>query len=112
LAIMKVRPFSVANPREIVAASKIYAFDTGFVAYFKGWEKLRSEDYGAMWEHYAVNEMAACLQARKLFYWRDKDGNEIDFVLYRDAKKPAAIEVKWQAAAFNGKNLAVFCSIP
>ncbi|MBN1114695.1 MAG: ATP-binding protein [Oligoflexia bacterium] len=106
--IQRIRPFSGANPREITAAPKIYAFDTGFAAFFKGWDRLRAEDYGIMWEHFTANEIAANLQARKIFYWRDKDGHEIDFVLYRDAKKPAAIEVKWQAAAFNGKNLAVF----
>jgi uncharacterized protein len=106
--INAVRPFSAGKAREIVAAPKVYAFDTGFMAFFRGWEKLRSEDRGVMWEHYVLNEILACLQSSRVNYWRDKDGHEIDFILYRNAHKPAAIECKWQASAFDPGNLKVF----
>lgn len=39
-----VRPFSRHRPTEIIAAPKVYAFDTGFVCAFKGWRDLRRED--------------------------------------------------------------------
>jgi predicted AAA+ superfamily ATPase len=108
--ITAVRPFSGAGKREIVAAPKIYAFDTGFVAFFRGWEKLRAEDCGIMWEHFVLNEVIAGMQMKRIYYWRDKDGHEVDFVLYRDSRKPTAIEVKWKAEAFDGKNLEKFRS--
>lgn len=41
-----VRPFHRHKPAEIVAAPKVYAFDTGFVCYYRGWTSLRREDMG------------------------------------------------------------------
>ena len=106
--ISAVRPFSSGKARELTSAPKVYSFDTGFTAFFRGWEKLRSEDRGIMWEQYVLNEILACAQSGRVNYWRDKDGHELDFVLYRNARKPAAIECKWQAQAFDPGNLKVF----
>ncbi len=36
-----VRPYSSGKTHEIVAAPKVYGFDTGFVCYFRGWAALR-----------------------------------------------------------------------
>ena len=44
-----LRPFTTHRPVEIVAAPKVYAFDTGFVCYFKGWHELRFDDLGILW---------------------------------------------------------------
>ena len=33
---------------------------------------------GVMWEHFVLNEMAAQLQTRGVFYWRDKHGHEFE----------------------------------
>jgi hypothetical protein len=41
-----VRPFSGGGHRELVRQPKIYGFDTGFVAYTRGWSDLRPEDCG------------------------------------------------------------------
>lgn len=103
-----IRPFSAGKAREIVLAPKVYGFDTGFIAFFRGWEKLRTEDYGIMWEHFVLNEILANLQMKRIYYWRDKDGHEIDFVLYKNSQKPIAIEVKWQISSFDEKNLMIF----
>jgi predicted AAA+ superfamily ATPase len=46
-----VRPFSGGGRREIIAQPKLYAFDTGFVCHARGWDSLRSEDLGMLWEH-------------------------------------------------------------
>ena len=35
-----IRPFSTHRPTEIVSAPKVYGFDTGFVAYYRGWQDL------------------------------------------------------------------------
>lgn len=51
-----IRPFSTHRPIEIVAAPKVYGFDTGFVCYHRGWRTLRAEDMGALWEHFVLNE--------------------------------------------------------
>lgn len=103
-----IRPFSHRRTREIVAAPKVYGFDTGFVAYHRGWQELRNEDLGPLWEHLVLNEMQASLQSREIRYWRDKQGHEIDFILARRGKPPIAIECKWSAGKFDPENLLKF----
>ena len=106
-----VRPFSRRPRAEIVSAPKVYGFDTGFVAYFRGWTALRPEDKGLLWEHLVLNEIQAHLPpGAKVRYWRSKHGNEIDFVLLRRGHPPIAIECKWSADHFESRNLRVFRS--
>ena len=104
-----VRPFSSRRSTEIVSAPKVYAFDTGFVSYYRGWNKLRNEDLGALWEHYVLNEIQARLQTRALHYWRNKQGAEVDFVIPRRGDRgPVAIECKWKADGFDAGALSTF----
>ena len=103
-----IRPFSTRRSVEIVAAPKTFAFDTGFVCYFRGWHQLRDDDLGQLWEHYVLNEMHSRLQAPVVRYWRDKRGHEIDFVLIPRGKKPIAVECKWKAGQFEPGSLKAF----
>jgi predicted AAA+ superfamily ATPase len=103
-----LRPFNTRRSKEIVAAPKVYAFDTGFVCTWRGWSELRREDMGLLWEHFVLNELYARLQSRNIRYWRDKRGHEVDFVIARPGKPPLAIECKWSAAAFDATNLRSF----
>ena len=103
-----IRPFSSHRPNEIVAAPKVYAFDTGFVCYHRGWQELRRQDMGEMWEHFVLNEIMSQLQSRQIFYWRDKRGHEVDFILPTRRREPLAVECKWSASAFESANLQAF----
>jgi hypothetical protein len=103
-----LRPFSARRTTEIVAAPKVYGFDTGFVCYYRGWNILREDDLGILWEHLVLNEVLALLQMEPVHYWRDKAGHEVDFVLRRRGKPPLAIECKWSADGFRGGNLRAF----
>lgn len=103
-----VRPYSARRATEIVAAPKVYGFDTGFVSCFRGIDRLRAEDRGALWEHYVLNELHARLQTRAIQYWRDKRGHEVDFVLRRPGAAPLAVECKSTSASFDASNLAAF----
>ena len=96
-----LRPFSTHRPTEIVSAPKVYAFDTGFVCFYKGWSAPRVDDFGLLWEHFVLNELQAKLQTRNIYYWRDKSGHEVDFVLKHPAKHLTAVEAKWSASAFD-----------
>ena len=107
LVVHVVRPYSTRRATEIVAAPKVYGFDTGFVCLFKGWDRLRDEDRGALWEHYVLNEYLGRLQKRNVRYWRDKRGHEVDFVI-ADRGKLAAVECKWRADGFDPRNLRAF----
>jgi uncharacterized protein len=104
-----VRPYSTHRPTEIVAAPKVYGFDTGFVCYHRGITALRPEDMGLLWEHIVLNEIQGRLQHRALRYWRNKRGAEIDFVLpLRGRHGPIALECKWRAASFDPSALLTF----
>ncbi|MFH0802587.1 MAG: ATP-binding protein [bacterium] len=103
-----IRPFSTHRPTEIVSAPKVYAFDTGFVCYHRGWHELRREDMGILWEHYVLNEFQARAQTRQILYWRDKRGHEVDFVLAGRGDNPAGIECKWSADDFDPANMMAF----
>ena len=108
--VQVVRPYSARRASEIVAAPKVYGFDTGFVCVFKGWDRLRDEDRGGLWEHYVLNEYLARAQDHRVRYWRDKRGHEIDFVLVRRDGSTVAIECKWRAAGFDARNMKAFRS--
>lgn len=108
LVVQVVRPFSTRRTTEIVATPKVYGFDTGFVALFKGWNRLRDEDRGLLWEHYVLNECLGRLQPRRLHYWRDKRGHEIDFVIDGRAAPPVTVECKWRAGGFDSRNIRAF----
>lgn len=108
LVAQAVRPFSRRTATEIVAAPKVYAFDTGFVAAFKGWREPHEEDLGLLWEHFVLNEMRGVLGMRQAYYWRDKRGHEVDFVLPGLGRGVGALECKWRAHSFSPKNLLAF----
>jgi len=103
-----IRPYSTRRSTEIVAAPKVYGFDTGFVCYHRGWSALRTDDLDVLWEHFVLNELLAALQGETLHYWRDKAGHEVGFVLARRGRPPVAIECKWSAAEVSGENLRAF----
>jgi hypothetical protein len=104
-----VRPYHSGRAAEIVAAPKVYAFDTGFVCTFRGWRDLRPDDYGPLWEHYVLNELRLRFPAERLRYWRDKQQHEIDFILESHPNAPpAVVECKWSADAFDPANLRLF----
>jgi len=103
-----VRPFASNTSAEIVAAPRVYGFDTGFVAYHRGWSPLRRDDYGPLWEHVVLNEIHASRQRRDVQYWRTKSGHEVDFVIAARRTSPMAIECKWSQDAFTPDAMLAF----
>ncbi|HEB98349.1 MAG TPA: ATP-binding protein [Thiotrichales bacterium] len=93
-AVHLLRPFHGGGKREIVSRPKCYAFDAGFVAFEKGWDSLRDEDRGLLWEHLVLDELRSRFRDADLFYWQDKSGREIDFVLRRTRDRVDVIECK------------------
>ena len=95
-AVTILRPFFSNKTKEITAAPKVYALDTGFVAFNKGWINLRPEDRGLLWEHIVLNELLALGLRDRLRYWRTKQKQEVDFVLTRRGRPPVSVECKWK----------------
>lgn len=103
-----IRPWSGGGKRELVRQPKVYGFDTGFVAFARGWTQLRPEDCGLLWEHIVLERFLSDPAEPEVMYWRDKDQHEIDFVLPAGRGVVDAIECKWDADRFDPKNLRVF----
>lgn len=104
-----IRPFNTHKSSEIVAAPKVYGFDTGFICHSKGWTELHREDLGMLWEHYVLNELQGQLQTRSIQYWRDKQNHEIDFIFLKNRKKtPIVIECKISTNNITDNNIELF----
>ena len=109
-AIFLVSPFAGGGRREIVRRPKVYGFDTGFVTFVKGWDSIREDDRGLLWEHLVLDEMRARGDERTIGYWRDKSGRELDFVVRRSQGVVDAYECKVNPDNFDPEGLKVFRS--
>ena len=107
-AITVVRPFFGGGQKEIVKQPKVYGFDTGFVSFARGWDTLRNDDFGALWEHLVLEHLQAHFPNYPARYWRDTAGNEVDFVLSPKRDEVDAIECKWNPKAFDSRALQLF----
>ena len=102
-----LRPFSGGGRRELLARPKIYGFDTGFVCHARGWDRLRPEDCGQLWEHLVLDTLLS-IPLPRLHFWRDESGREIDFVIPQTRNRIDTIECKWNADAFEPDSLLRF----
>ncbi len=109
-AVSTIRPFFGSGQKEIVKMPKIYGFDTGFITFVRGWDPLRLQDHGILWEHLVLEYLQATLAHETIRYWRDKAGREVDFVLARRRDHVDAIECKWNPSDFDPAALKVFRS--
>lgn len=109
-AVTLVRPFHGGGQNEIVRQPKVYGFDTGFVSFARGWDPLRPDDLGALWEHLVLEHLQAKFPDTPVCYWRDKQGREVDFVLAQRRDRVDAIECKWNPDAFDASALKQFRS--
>jgi hypothetical protein len=107
-AAFLLSPFHGGGRREITHRPKCYAFDTGFVTFVKGWDSIREDDRGLLWEHLVLDTLRTVYDDNNLLYWRDKSGREVDFVVKGQGKKARTIECKIKPDHFDPANLAVF----
>ena len=106
-AVTLVRPFHGGGRKELVKTPKAYAFDTGFVSFHRGWDPLRPDDYGTLWEH-LVLEYLQSKGIEKPQYWHDHAGKEVDFVIPRDRSTVDAVECKWDPTRFDATSIRLF----
>lgn len=110
-AVTLVRPFHGGGQGEILRMPKAYGFDTGFVSFVRGWDPLRPEDLGLLWEHLVLEHLQAHSPDTPVRYWRDRSGREVDFVLPRGRDRVDAVECKWSPEAFESRGLAALRKI-
>jgi predicted AAA+ superfamily ATPase len=101
-----LKPLGRSVHRKSVSAAKFYLFDLGVTNTLarRGEILPKSELFGKALEHLIHNELVAWLSYRRddrpLTFWRDRYGNEVDFLLGDDY----AIEVK-ASSMVSGKHL-------
>ncbi|MCF8127433.1 MAG: ATP-binding protein [Deltaproteobacteria bacterium] len=94
--VFKVTPFHKNISRSLLKAPKYYFYDTGQVMGNPG-TKLENLVACALLKEIQFRE--DCLgQQWNLFYLRDKDGREIDFLIARNEVPYLMVEVKWSDA--------------
>lgn len=93
-AVRLLPPFHGGGKREIVSRPKCYAFDTGFVTFARGWDSIREEDRGVLWEHLVLDSLCSRSNGDEIYYWQDKSHREIDFVVRQGNGRVDVIECK------------------
>ena len=93
-AVHLLPPFHGGGRREIVSRPKCYAFDTGFVTFERGWESIRDDDRGLLWEHLVLDALRFRYPDEDIFYWQDKSRREVDFVVRRGQGRVDVLECR------------------
>ena len=108
-AVHLLRPFhGPGSKQEIVSRLKCYAFDTGFVTHERGWETIRDDDRGLLWEHLVLDALLMRFAEHDVLYWQDKARREIDFVIRRPEGRVDLVECKVNPDKLNPAPVAAF----
>lgn len=92
--IFLLHPYSNNVLKRTIKTPKVYFYDTGLVCYLTKWSSpevaLNGAMSGALFENYAVSEIVkGCQNIGKvpnLYFYRDRDGKEVDIILEKDGK--------------------------
>lgn len=88
--IALLEPYYRSIGKRLVKSPKLYFLDTGLAAHLMGlssWQEIeKSHLAGAIWETYAFNQIYRAfleqgITSTPLYYWRTKDGQEVDFLI-------------------------------
>ncbi len=85
-------PYRSRSKRQIITETpKFYLFDTGLANYLRRYQytEMAGIEAGKAFEHYVFLELMAykhlCDKRDQIFYWRTKDGHEVDFIFQDNA---------------------------
>lgn len=90
-----LEPYHRSLGKRLVKSPKLYFLDTGLAANLMGlysWQEIANSPMaGALWETYAFGQIQRHLFAQglgnpPLYYWRTKDGREVDFVIEKGGR--------------------------
>ena len=110
-AVFLLPPFHGGGRREITRRPKSYGFDTGFVSFVKGWDSIRENDRGLLWEHLVLDKLRTHINRSNLYYWQDKSNREIDFIVKEPGQQIHTIECKINPEQYNSVALSAFRSL-
>jgi len=107
--ILLLEPYFENLGKRIVKRPKLYFLDTGLCSYLLGArtqeDLLRSPMLGALFETHVLGQIVRHFanqgRRRDLYFYRDKNGREVDFLI-PSAGRFALIECKWAEAPDSG----------
>ena len=88
--------------KRLIKTPKLYMRDTGLLCFLLGFDNegalQRSQSIGPVWETFVLNQLIRHQQytgtAAKLFYFRDTNGTEVDFLIEHNGRV-RLMEAKW-----------------
>lgn len=104
--LFRLYPYSKKKRDEIIKTPKIFFYDTGVRnAIIGDFSDLDSRaDKGALFENFIISELikqdSYSEKNHKFYYWRTKQGSEIDVVLEKE-KKLIGVEIKYKRKTIN-----------
>jgi uncharacterized protein len=112
--ISLVMPYASNLSKRLIKSPKVYFWDTGLACRLQGWSSatpiLTSPQQGHLFENLVfaeISKMNINFQLGwKIFHWRSREGEEIDFIIQKSPQNFLFIEAKVSASAFedNYKN--------
>lgn len=93
--IYLLRPYANNHLKRAIKTPKIYFMDTGLLAYLTGWPNpetlMRGAQAGNIFETFLISEIVksylnAGIVRPPLFFYRDRDGKEIDLLIEQGEK--------------------------
>lgn len=100
--ILLVPPFFDNFGKRLIKSPKVYFVDSGLVCHLLGIDSelalRRSPFLGAIWEGFVASEIVKqqlnAGRARELYFFRDQQGLEVDFIVPRGNGRVALVEAK------------------
>lgn len=100
--IYLLKPYFNNLNNRLIKSPKLYFLDTGLAARLQGWSEaeplMSSPQIGALFETLVLAEIVKFMRNYEknweLFYWRTKEGEEIDFIIKTNYESFYAFEVK------------------
>lgn len=97
---IRLPPYTRSARRRLSNSPKFYLFDIGLINALE--HQLRSEPdvnrFGRLFEHFIVLETHRLVRYLssdgRIFFWRTKDGQEVDLLIEHKGKLIAAVEIK------------------
>lgn len=95
-----LEPYRTTLKRKSVSSPKFYLFDVGVANILRGVLSVqpKTSEFGKQLEHLVYCELKAAIEylsvKGSLYYWREKNGYEVDFVIAKRSGELIAIEVK------------------
>ena len=108
--LRRIQPWSRNETSRVVKTSKLHFLDAGLLTAMRGYSLQRLQNdrtvFGPLLETFVFSELLKIAswsgEYVSIFHYRDRDQNEVDFVLENAAGKIVGIEVKTAASVTRG----------